>query len=389
MEKIEQIPAITNETPPSKDLLNTDDIIEHERSKLTRLEFNITSICNAKCSYCANHLDLKKDKETLSKETILEIVDEVMPEIVNFTGGEPTIKKQLVIDLIREISAKGIRTQLDTHAIFLKPKDIDEFVEAGLKRFHISYNALTPEQFANMRGLPEILFTQFEDNLRYIAAIPNVQLLLESVVYTENFRQMSAIYHQACKLGADEFQVQPLMLGGKAEVTMSLPPIILADVLKSLFAIENIMVPIKVWCSYVTRCSPHAGDLYERSNENWSQEFQNKGRFTGMETGCQEGHSRLHIHNNGDVTICSLADFGPIGNIYREKIMDIYNNSDFLDHARSTKPEDCEGCGTWDDCHNVCPGTALKINNDSPPRFTNWMDEQTKQSLEKIEKMII
>lgn len=388
MKPAETIPVVSDGQTADMET-KADAIVEGAReeikSQLSRLEFNLTSACNAKCPYCANDLRLMEDDKTLSLETILGVVDEVKPEIVNFTGGEPTIKKKLALDAIREVAARGIVTQLDTHGIFLKPEDIDAFVEAGLKRFHISYNALNPEQFAVMRGLPAKFFPQLQANLRYIAAIPDVQLLLESVVYTENFRQMPDIYRQACELGADEFQVQPLMLGGKAEVTMSLPPAILAEVLKGLFAIEDPRTPIKIWCSYVTRCSPHADGIYERPGDNWSQEFQAQRGVTGLETGCQEGYTRLHIHNNGDVVICDLADFGPIGNIYKEKIMDIYRDNVLLRHAKSTKPEACEGCGFWDNCHNVCPGSALRINNDSPPRFTDWMEEHTRHILERIQ----
>ena len=171
MKPAETIPVVSDGQTADMET-KADAIVEGAReeikSQLSRLEFNLTSACNAKCPYCANDLRLMEDDKTLSLETILGVVDEVKPEIVNFTGGEPTIKKKLALDAIREVAARGIVTQLDTHGIFLKPEDIDAFVEAGLKRFHISYNALNPEQFAVMRGLPAKFFPQLQANLRYI-----------------------------------------------------------------------------------------------------------------------------------------------------------------------------------------------------------------------------
>ncbi|MBI3051888.1 radical SAM protein [Candidatus Woesearchaeota archaeon] len=355
------------------------ELNEDNSFSLTRLEFNITSKCNLNCCYCANDFNLMSSK-TLSLETMAHIMDRVGPEIVNFTGGEPTLERVLV-PAIQAAKERGIIVQLDTHATTLTTRRIDDLVVAGVDRFHVSYST-TREKFREIRGVPKRLFHNLQRNLRHIAAIPSVELLCEAVLSTENYKDFPRLYKEVVDIGADEFQVQPLLPFGRADYKMLLPPGVMTEVIEGLYAIEDPRTPLKIWCSYITRCSPYADRVYkeERSTNKAIQSEQGR-KQTGLSTGCLEGWTRLHIHNNGDVLICDLVNWPAIGNVYEKDILDIYNDT-FLREVRATKPEACESCEYWHSCHNVCPATAFNMTGNLRTRFWDLYKLKDQQPIE-------
>jgi len=383
MKEEEKIIVGADESPINLEKTNAEkieDMRAQMQHKLTRLEFNMTERCNANCSFCANDLDLLKTAkgEVISIEKIIELLDRVKPEIVNFTGGEPTLVREVLRRAIREATQRGIVVQLDTNALFLETEEIDQLVGDGVKRFHISYST-TKQRFSQSRGVTERHFDTLERNISYIAAIPNIQCLCECILHRGNFQDIPEIYKKCCELGVDEFQIQPLMPVGKADLSMVLPPRQLASTIRGVFDMEDSDTPIKVWCSYVTQCSPHGNSVFVSREKPKQSKIEVPKGITGMDAGCQEGWTRLHIHNNGDILICDITKLvGPLGNVYRDDILDIYENHPLLRQIRETQPKDCECCREWDNCHNVCPILALDINESSPPKFSDWLEKNVK-----------
>jgi len=348
--------------------------VQHQ---LTRLEINVTSKCNANCVYCANDLKLTEQSknDTLPLEKIIELIDRVKPEIINFTGGEPTLQWELLLQYIKEVSCRGIVVQLDTHALNLSREQIDTLIAAGVTRFHISYSTLS-SNFTELRGVPYVRFETLENNIRYISDLEGVDCLCECILHNDNHQDIQAIYERCSSLGADEFQVQPLMPAGKADLSMMLPPQKLAKILKNLFRLQKAKTPIKVWCSYVTRCSKYSDMIYVPRQQGATGVI--KG-ITGLESGCQEGWSRLHVHNNGDVIVCDITNAGPpIGNIYDSDILEIYHNNPFLKQLRKEYPQECAQCEDWDNCHDVCPVFMTNLNDETRRRFKDWLNENLK-----------
>jgi len=107
---------------------------------LDYIEFQITARCQYACNYCGSstpnhHLEPSFDK-------IKEILDRVNPKKVSFTGGEPTLRWDLLLELIDYSHIKGIITQLNTNAKDLTRTMIRELQEAGLDIFHVSLSTL-------------------------------------------------------------------------------------------------------------------------------------------------------------------------------------------------------------------------------------------------------
>jgi MoaA/NifB/PqqE/SkfB family radical SAM enzyme len=102
-------------------------------------ELFLTDNCNLRCVSCAcwrqtthNELSTKEWKDVLRQLVQLPIYK------VNFTGGEPLIRRDAV-ELMGFAQAIGIRhTHLNTNAILLTPTKLDEVLACGVRSFNIS-----------------------------------------------------------------------------------------------------------------------------------------------------------------------------------------------------------------------------------------------------------
>jgi cyclic pyranopterin phosphate synthase len=126
------------------------------------LYVNLTSRCSSACSFCLREsswevfgFDLHLAPE--EEPTACEVIDciraqEHEPREVCFTGlGEPTVRFDEVLEIVRWLSARGIASRLDTngHAQLLHPgrNVVAELAAAGLDRVSVSLNAPDAETY--------------------------------------------------------------------------------------------------------------------------------------------------------------------------------------------------------------------------------------------------
>ena len=126
------------------------------------LYVNLTSRCSSSCSFCLREsswelfgvdLYLHPDDEPTAAEVIECIrTQEDEPREVVFTGlGEPTLRLDQLLEIVRWLSGRGIVSRLDTngHAQLLHPgRDVvAELAAAGLDRLSVSLNAADVETY--------------------------------------------------------------------------------------------------------------------------------------------------------------------------------------------------------------------------------------------------
>jgi GTP 3',8-cyclase len=129
------------------------------------LYVNLTSRCSSSCSFCLREsswelfgvdLYLDRDDEP-SAEDVIECIrsQEDAPGEVVFTGlGEPTLRLDQVLEVVRWLSSRGIASRLDTngHAQLLHPgrKVVAELAAAGLDRVSVSLNASDAQTYERL-----------------------------------------------------------------------------------------------------------------------------------------------------------------------------------------------------------------------------------------------
>lgn len=129
------------------------------------LYVNLTSRCSSACSFCLREsswdvfgvdLYLAPENEPTAREVIECIrAQEDEPSEVVFTGlGEPTVRLDEVLEVVRWLSGRGIASRLDTngHAQLLHPgrNVVAELAAAGLDRVSVSLNAPDAEAYERL-----------------------------------------------------------------------------------------------------------------------------------------------------------------------------------------------------------------------------------------------
>ncbi|MGY0611353.1 GTP 3',8-cyclase MoaA [Luteimonas sp. A501] len=120
------------------------------------LRLSLTEACNFRCSYC-----LPDGYQADGRPRFLEL-DEIQRLVrafaalgmskIRLTGGEPTLRKDL-LPIIAAVSAvPGVRRIAITTNGTLLPRHVREWREAGLTALNVSLDTLDPERFRAITG---------------------------------------------------------------------------------------------------------------------------------------------------------------------------------------------------------------------------------------------
>lgn len=112
------------------------------------LRIGLTSQCNFRCRYCLPN-DVVIENSTPSTKEIIEILQAAYDngiKRVHYTGGEPTVRKDLC-DIIAEAKTIGFTNQIITTNGALFPKIADKIISSGLTRAIISIDSLIDSRY--------------------------------------------------------------------------------------------------------------------------------------------------------------------------------------------------------------------------------------------------
>jgi cyclic pyranopterin phosphate synthase len=115
------------------------------------LRVSLTDKCNLRCVYCmAEDMVFRPNDELMQDDellTLMRLFAELGFDKYRLTGGEPTIR-QNVVELVREMARiPGVRSLSMTTNGVLLTKLARPLAEAGLERVNISLDTLDPQKF--------------------------------------------------------------------------------------------------------------------------------------------------------------------------------------------------------------------------------------------------
>ena len=196
------------------------------------LYVNLTSRCSAACTFCVHNFtwdifgyDLRLEPgQEPSGAQVIQAVEEAcsqgMPAEVVFTGlGEPTLRLDAMLEVLRHLTKGGLRTRLDTNgqgALINPGRDVvSELKAAGLVAVSVSLNAPDQDTY-NMLCRPALAGS-------YVAVIEFIRRCVEAGMETtatvvdlpEVDKEESA--GLVMGMGA-RFRVRPLLTGEKGPV---------------------------------------------------------------------------------------------------------------------------------------------------------------------------
>ena len=169
------------------------------RHRPVLVHFEVTLRCNAGCGFC----DYWKTDPAARATELKSFADAARyfnPMLVTFTGGEPTLRRDLeclIAEVDRAISFKYVT--LITHGAMLSGDRAQSLWDAGVNQFNISLDYLD-ERHDRARGIPGL-------SARILEAIPAMRqrgidnIRFNTVIKNDNLDQILPIVVRAEELG--------------------------------------------------------------------------------------------------------------------------------------------------------------------------------------------
>jgi MoaA/NifB/PqqE/SkfB family radical SAM enzyme len=163
------------------------------------VHFEVTMRCNARCSFC----DYWKTPAEAKEHELKSFADAARffnPMMVTFTGGEPTLRKdleELVSTVANAIHLKYIT--MITHGGMLTPERAWSLWQAGINQFNISLDYLDGRH-DTARGIPGLTAKIFK-NVAIMREKGIDSIRFNSVIKDDNIDQIMPIAEHAAKLG--------------------------------------------------------------------------------------------------------------------------------------------------------------------------------------------
>lgn len=130
------------------------------------LIIEITSFCNLECVMCPR-VNMKRNRQGyMEMDLFRSIIDQIKDhiELVYLSGGlgEPLAHPKFG-DMVRYCVANGVRVGLSTNASLLRPKKVDELLDAGPDLLLLSLDGATKETHESIR-----VGSTFETTMGYV-----------------------------------------------------------------------------------------------------------------------------------------------------------------------------------------------------------------------------
>jgi len=188
-----------------------------------RMEFELTGRCNLRCRHCFLQDATPGDEmTTVEVGSILGQLGEADCDLVNFTGGEATLRQDLP-DLIAAARASGLRATLITNGTTMTPTLAGRLAGAGLGGVEISLHGATAETHDSFAGLAGA-FDRAKRALALLAeaGVPtSVMYVVTRQNYHEYRRAVFEIGQLTPSLGFSPL-LYPTLRGGKGPLALRL-----------------------------------------------------------------------------------------------------------------------------------------------------------------------
>src|SRR3989344_991127 len=323
----EFLPSTHIENAPSKDLYKT-------LSAPLDVQVEVTTLCNEACVHCYNFWRGAKFKETantlpdatLDKDKVLAIIDALIKNQVfrvTFTGGEPFLFRQAVIEGVRSAKKAGIDCSLNSNLTTITRKSAESLKEAGLDSVLTSLHSFdeeTHDAITQRKG-------SFKRTLRGIKICQDAGLDIgvNMVVLKTNRKQVFETGSFVKELGIESFSATKAVpcLGGNNFSEIGIDKNAFKKMIADLILLEKTFgINIDTLMAYPL-CA--LSDL---------------ARFRKFaQHSCGAGITTCTIGPKGDVRPCSFSD-ETYGNIFSESLSQIWGKMrDWRDGSRL--PEKC------------------------------------------------
>lgn len=127
-------------------------LIDNHHRKINYLRLAVTDRCNLRCNYCMpeSGINFAENKKLLSIEELITVSENLVElgiDKIRITGGEPFVRKDLMILMRKLAQMKSLKDISVTTNATLIENHIDELKALGITNVNLSLDAINKETF--------------------------------------------------------------------------------------------------------------------------------------------------------------------------------------------------------------------------------------------------
>lgn len=175
-----------------------------EKQYPTKVDIFFTEKCNLKCRFCNySKIPFAQAEQEMNDKTILKLINEICEmdvKIFGILGGEPFLRKSVLLESMRRVKAHDINGSIVTNGTLIEKKDVEKIVEMEWDLIRFSVDGIG-ETHDHLRGVTGT----FDKVMNAIKIFHNVKKNLKSNSPTleTNFVLTNKNYNELGKLIKD------------------------------------------------------------------------------------------------------------------------------------------------------------------------------------------
>ncbi len=302
--------------------------------------------CNFACDHCYSRDETCPELPTSDILKIVDVLVEQQVPFVNFGGGEPLIRKDL-LEVAAYASGRGLNVSMNTNGWLLDDEAAQQLKDAGFKSVGISIDSFEADKHDAFRNMPG----SFDRAVSGLDALQKVGLksTMSSVISRINYQSYHELLDLARAHGVGQVYLHNFKCSGrgfKNREELDLSPNEWQAFYLEALAVKNRTTDLKI--SFDDPVISSLPDYQEKT----------------MVKGSSCGKLSLHLRPNGDITPCGFIPV-VVGNILHDDFATIWYDSPVLKAMRSKSATGkCSGCSAFDDCQGGCTARAFATTGD-------------------------
>lgn len=293
------------------------------------ITIDITSSCNLQCPMCSGDSGTPR-ADDLTLEDIAVFVEEAKkykPSPFAISGGEPLLKKEMLLYMVKELSPiDQITLDVFTNGTLVTKDYAQQLYDAGLRIARVSLDGPSEQVHDSIRG--KGTFAQTTQGIKHFRDV-GIYVDIVSTISQMNYQYLEEI-KELCTQIADSFSFTPVIPIGRAGKNLILKPE------------ETFYVKV-----------------------TWTDPQEIETNITPR-TRCNMGEN-IYIKANGDIFPCFYIQFPEfkVGNIRENSLSEIYETGLMQDMLKMTidDVEECMDCNIRYLCGGGCRGHAYNLCN--------------------------
>ncbi len=302
-----------------------------------RVDLALTYRCNNNCIHCYSLSPLERPElNTDEWKHIIQRFHELGVPQVTFTGGEPTLREDLV-ELVAEAQRLGMVSGIVTNGRLLSEELVGKLVGAGLDFVQVTLESSDPEVHDSI--------TQVRGS--WIETVKGIKNVLDHDVYVsvnatllrKNYPTIESLVKFVAELGVNGFSLNRLIYSGRGKGLVGLEPPF-EDIKRLLAEVKELTTELDLdfrWYGVTRYC-----DL-DPMEEGLGPKF------------CSACSITLAVEPDGSVIPCQ-SHYKVVGNMLRDDWEKIWENPECVRIRELGFVGDaCRSCPLLNVCRGGCP----------------------------------